>query len=271
MSTTPIAYPMNTGHGVTRSPLASLRILGKETKYEFLKLLRNKSFSLAVIGFPVMFYLLFGVANRGASNGNIHVAKYMLGGYACFGLVGAALFGIGVGLANERAAGWLELKRASPMPPLAYLFAKCATAVAFGLIIVAILSALAVTTGGVSLSVLELVKMAGVVAIGAVSFASMGLLLAQIVPANAAPAIVNLIYLPMSFLSGLWMPLKYLPHWVQRIGMTLPTYHLSQLMFRIFGYDDGSAMVGHWIGLAGFTMVMLGVSWLIFNRTQQNA
>lgn len=271
MSTTPIAYPINTGHTVRRSPLASLRIMSKEMKYEFLKLLRNKSFSLGVIGFPVMFYLLFGVANRGASNGNIPVAKYMLGGYACFGLVGAALFGIGVGLANERTAGWLELKRASPMPPLAYLIAKCATAVAFGLIIVTILSALAVTTGGVSLSALELIRMAGVVVIGAVSFASMGLLLAQIVPANAAPAIVNLIYLPMSFLSGLWMPLKYLPHWVQNIGRTLPTYHLAQLMFRIFGYDDGSPMIGHWIGLAGFTMVMLGVSWLIFNRTQQNA
>jgi len=65
--------------------------------------------------------------------------------------------------------------------------------------------------------------------------------------------------------------LKYLPHWVQNIGRALPTYHLSQLMFRIFGYDDGSPMSGHWFGLAGFTMVMLGVSWLIFNRTQQNA
>ena len=271
MSTTPIAYPMNTGYGVTRSPLASLRILGKETKYEFLKLLRNKAFSLAVIGFPVMFYLLFGVANRGANNGNLYMAKYLLGGYACFGLVGAALFGIGVSLANERAAGWIELKRASPMPPLAYLFAKCATAAAFGLIIVALLSTLSVTMGGVSLSGIELAKMAGLTIIGAVSFASMGLLLAQIVPANAAPAIVNLIYLPMSFLSGLWMPLKFLPHWVQRIGSMLPTYHLSQLMFRIFGYDDGSAASGHWIGLAGFTMVMLGLSWLIFNRTQQNA
>src|ERR1700754_4338042 len=170
MSTTPIAYPMNTG-GVTRSPLASLRILGKETKYEFLKLLRNKAFSLAVIGFPVMFYLLFGVANRGANDGNVHMAKYMLGGYACFGLVGAALFGIGVSLANERAAGWIEVKRASPMPPLAYLFAKCATAVAFGLIIVALLSTLSVTMGGVSLCRLELAKMAGITIVGSISFA----------------------------------------------------------------------------------------------------
>ena len=271
MSTTPIAYPTYTNHGGTRSPLASLRILGKETKYEFLKLLRNKAFSLAVIGFPVMFYLLFGIANRGAHNGNMHMAKYLLGGYACFGLVGAALFGIGVSLANERAAGWLELKRASPMPPLAYLFAKCATAAAFGLIIVAILSTLGVTMGGVSLSWIELVKMAGLTVVGAISFASMGLLLAQIVPANAAPAIVNLIYLPMSFLSGLWMPLKFLPHGIQRVGSMLPTYHLSQLMFRVFGYDDGSAASSHWIGLAGFTMLMVGLGWLVFNRAQQNA
>jgi ABC-2 type transport system permease protein len=271
MSTTPITYLAAAENNVTRSLAASVQIYRKEAKYEFLKLLRNKAFSLAVIGFPVMFYLLFGVANRGANSGNVHIAKYMLAGYACFGLVGAALFGIGVGLANERAAGWLEMKRASPMPPLAYLVAKCTTAVAFGLIIVAILSVLGVTMGGVSLTGTELAKMAAMTAVGAVSFASMGLLLAQIVPANAAPAIVNLIYLPMSFFSGLWIPLKYMPHWMQRIGPSLPTYHLSQLMLRIFGYDDGSAASGHWFSLAGFTMVMVGVSWLIFNRTQQNA
>lgn len=271
MSTTPIAYPINTGRELTRSPLTSLRILRKETKYEFLKLLRNKAFSLAVIGFPVMFYMLFGIANRGTNNGNVHMAKYLLCGYACFGLVGAALFGIGVSLANERAAGWLELKQASPMPPLAYLFAKCTAAAAFGLIIVALLSTLGITMGGVSLRGIEMAKMAGLTIVGAISFASMGLLLAQIVPANAAPAIVNLIYLPMSFLSGLWMPLKLLPHWVQRVGSILPTYHLSQLMFRIFGYGDGSSLSSHWIGLAGFTMLMVGLSWLVFNRTQQNA
>src|ERR1700690_2941687 len=103
----------------------TLGIFRKETKYEFLKLIRTKSFSLSTIGFPVMFYVLFGIANRNAFSGNIHIAKYMLGGYACFGLIGAALFGIGVGVAGELAAGWLELKRASPMPASAYLFAKC--------------------------------------------------------------------------------------------------------------------------------------------------
>ena len=198
-----------------------LRIFRKETKYEFLKLMRTKSFSLSTIGFPVMFYVLFGIANRNVAEGNIHIAKYMLGGYACFGLIGAALFGIGVGLAGELAAGWLELKRASPMPAPAYLFAKCASAVAFGLIIVSILTAIAVSFGGVSLTASELIKMLGMTIVGSICFASMGLLLALVVPANAATGIVNLIYLPMSFLSGLWMPIKFMPHWLQGIAFLL--------------------------------------------------
>jgi ABC-2 type transport system permease protein len=267
MSTASLIRPIATAPTLARS----FSIYRKETKYEFFKLLRAKSFSLAVIGFPVMLYIIFGLVNRHAQNGNVHVAKYILGGYACFGLVGSALFGIGVGLASERAAGWLELKRASPMPPMAYLFAKCITAVAFGIIIVSVLTTLAVTMGGVSLSASELIRMLGITIVGSIVFASMGLLLALVVPANAASGIINLIYLPMSFMSGLWVPIQFLPHWLQRIAPALPTYHLAQLMQNIFGYADAASMASHWSGLAGFTMLMLGTSWLVFNRSQQNA
>jgi ABC-2 type transport system permease protein len=267
MSTAPLIYPASSSSSFSRA----VRIFGKETKYEFLKLLRAKSFSLAVIGFPVMFYLIFGIANRHAANGNVSISKYLLGGYSCFGLVGAALFGIGVGLAMERNAGWLELKQASPMPPMAYLFAKCVTAVAFGLIIVGILIAMGVTMGGVTMPVVEMIRMLGMTIVGSICFASMGLLLSLVVPANAASGIIQLIYLPMSFMSGLWVPIQFLPHWLQKIAPALPTYHLSQLMLSIYGYQDHSTLSSHWIGLAGFTMLMLGISWLIFHRTQQNA
>ena len=250
---------------------STLRIFRKETKYEFLHLLRTRSFSLATIGFPVMFYVLFGIVNRHAYEGSVHIAKYMLGGYACFGLIGAALFGIGVGVASEISAGWLELKRASPMPVSAYLFAKCASAVAFGLIIVASLSIIGTAFGGVSLSTVELTKMLGMSIVGSISFASMGLLLALVVPANAAPGIVNLIYLPMSFLSGLWIPIRFLPHWLQSFAPALPTYHLAQLMLSIFHYNDTISLATHWSALIGFTLLMLGASWLIFYRKEQNA
>jgi ABC-2 type transport system permease protein len=252
----------------TRRAASLLPIYRNETKYEFLKMWRNRSFSLSVIGFPVMFYLLFGVANRHAYDGSVSIAKIMLGGYACFGVIGAALFGIGVGGATELGQGWLELKRASPMPPLAYLFAKCANALAFALIIVSILIAIGVSLAGVSITPIEIAKMLAVSAAGSIAFASMGLLLALLVPANAAPGIVNLIYLPMSFLSGLWIPVRFLPHALQKIAPLLPTYHLSQLMLSIYGYRDTISLTAHWSGLAGFTLLMLGASWAIFHRIE---
>ena len=90
MSTTSLIRPV----AAVPALVHFLRLYGKETKYEFLKLLRAKSFSLSIIGFPLMFYVIFGVANRHVQEGSVDIAKYMLGGYACFGLIGGALFGI---------------------------------------------------------------------------------------------------------------------------------------------------------------------------------
>jgi len=267
MATATVTYSVDAvGSGRT------LAIYGKETKYEFLKLLRAKSFSLAVVGFPLMFYVLFGLSNRHVYEGSVYITKYMLGGYACFGLIGAALFGIGVGLSSELKSGWLELKRASPMPVPAYLFAKCAAAVVFGIAIVSILTVTGVAFGGVVLSGAELAKMLGMTVIGSVAFASMGLLLALLMPANAAAGIVNLIYLPMSYLSGLWMPIRFMPHWLQHIAPLLPTYHLAQLMLSVYGYQEpGSSLAVNWNALIGFTLVMLGAAWLVFSRKERNA
>src|SRR5271170_3318855 len=157
-------------------------VLRQEIRYEFLKMLRLRAFSLSVVGFPVMFYLLFGVANR-----HTDFARYLLASYSCFGMVGASLFGLGAGVAMERVHGWLELKQASPMPRLAYLAAKTVSCSAFALIIVALLVTLGVTLGGVSMTAGEAIKLAGITLAGALPFASMGLLLSVLMPANAAP------------------------------------------------------------------------------------
>lgn len=260
--------------GITssRSLAATASLFPKEVKYEFLKLWRAKSFSLAAIGFPVMFYSLFGLLNKGVTSGGMAMAKYMLAGYCCFGMIGAALFSIGVGLGSERAAGWLELRRASPMPPMAYLLAKCITAQAFGLIITGVLVLIGVFAGGVVLSARELAMMLGMALAGTLPFAAMGLLLALLVPPAAAPGVVNLLYLPMSFFGGLWIPIQFLPKWMQAIAPSMPTYHLAQLMLTVFGYQKpGSIASHHWAGLIGFTLVMLGLSWISFHRSERDA
>jgi len=164
------------------------------------------------------------------------------------------------------------LKRSSPMPSMAYLVAKCITAQAFGVIIVAVLAILAVGFGGVKLTGTELAEMIGMAIVGTVPFAAMGLLIALLVPANAASGVVNIIYLPMSFMSGLWVPIQYLPKFFKPIAPYLPAYHLSQLMETVFGYQQRNVSIStHWTGLAGFTLLMLGLSWGAFHRAEQDA
>jgi ABC-2 type transport system permease protein len=250
----------------------SLSIFVREARYEFLRLLRNRSFSFSVIGFPLVFYILFGlIMNRGEHIGSVSVAKYMLAGYAVFGMVGTALFGIGVGLASELAAGWLDLKRASPMPPAAYLLAKCCSAIAFGIIIVSLLTVLGITVGHVSLSLPEFARMIGLAIVGVIPFACMGMAMALLVPFNAAPGVTNMIYLPMSFCGGLWVPIIFLPHFMQKLAVLLPTYHLSQLMLSSFGYASAGTATSHWLGLLGFTMVVLGVASIAIRRIERNS
>ena len=267
MATTAVPYA---APSIRRNAAALLPLFLKETKYEFLKLFRNRSFSLSNIGFPVMFYVLFGLGNKHVHDGPVDIAKYVLAGMACSGMVSAALYGVGVGLATERGQGWLELKRASPMPPAAYLLAKCITAQAFGVIAVAILMALGTAFAGVVLSARESVLLLCLPLLAAVPFAAMGLLIALVVPPNAASGIVNVIYMPMAILGGLWLPLSILPHWLRVLAPSLPTYHLAQVALSIFGYQNNSSVAGHIFGLLGFTLVMLGVSWAVFQRAEQN-
>lgn len=250
----------------------NLAIFLREAGYEFLRLLRTRSFSFSVVGFPVVFYLFFGIImNRGEHIGAISVAKYVLASYAVFGMVGAALFGIGVGLAADLAAGWLDLKRASPMPPLAYVLAKCCSAVFFGILIVSLLALIGITLGHVSLSPIEFIRMIALTVVGVVPFVCMGLALALLVPFSSAPGIINMIYLPMSFCGGLWVPLMFLPHFIQKIAVLMPTYHLGQLMLGAFGYAITGTTLSHWYGLLGFTLLTLGIAGVAKGRLEQNS
>ena len=230
MSTAAILQPAVSSTGILRS----VRIFLTEARYEFVRLLRTRGFSLSIIGFPVAFYIFFGlVMNRGEMIHGVSVAKYMLATYSVFGMIGAALFGVGVGLSGELSA--------SPMPPLAYLLAKCSSAMAFGVIIVCLLSLLGVTAAHVSLTAFEFGRLIGLTMVGVIPFACMGMALALLVPFNSAPGFANMIYLPMSFCGGLWVPIMMLPHVMQKFALLLPTYHLSQLVLGAFGYASAGS------------------------------
>jgi ABC-2 type transport system permease protein len=72
--------------------------------------------------------------------------------------------------------------------------------------------------------------------------------------------VINLIYLPMSFLSGLWMPLSILPPVVRGIAPLWPAYHLGQLALSAVGQPSEGATLVHVAALAAVTVIFLAVA-----------
>jgi ABC-2 type transport system permease protein len=255
---------------IERSPRHTAAIYAKETKYEFLKNLRLRAYTASVLSFPIMFYVLFGlVLNSNASFGATRVPTYLIATYGTFGVMGASLFGTAAGLASDRGLGWLQVKRASPMPPFAYFFAKIIVSMVFSTVIVLALFSLGIALGHVRMPVLDFFRLLGTLVLGSLPFSAMGLALGHFAGPNSAPTMINLIYLPMSFCSGLWVPLMFLPDMMKKIALVLPPYHLSQLALGVVGAGTHESNAVHWEVLAAFTMICLGVARIGFQRDQE--
>lgn len=249
---------MNTVTVTRQLPL--LPIYLREARLEFLRLLRTPSFALPTLIFPGMFYLLFGVLLAGRS-GDGNVARYMLATYGVFSVMAPALFGIGVSLALDRERGFLALKRVLPMPAGAYLFAKLAMAMLFGMVVALMVMLLAATLGGVHLQPSQWLMLLLIDSIGTLPFCAIGLWLGSLVSGQAAPAVANLVYLPMALLSGLWMPLKILPAIFGQLAPLWPSWHLAQLALAVVGQGDGGATLVHVGVLLATTMLFYGLAW----------
>jgi ABC-2 type transport system permease protein len=252
----------STGLITTTGEMPLRRTLGAyltEACSECLRYMRAPGFMLPVILFPTMFYLLFGIVMNHA--GNADTARYLLASYGVFGVMSPGLFGFGVSLAIERDNGLLTLKRALPMPQGAYLLGKMLMAMlAAGTVILLLLAlalALAVGMAHVALTLGQagMLLLAGM--LGVLPFCAMGMFVGTLVKGQGAPGMLNLIYLPMSFLSGLWVPLSMLPAALQHIAPIWPSAHLQALALRAVGMGPATNPWPHVLVLCAYGAAFL--------------
>ena len=244
----------------------TLGVYLREAGFQFWDTVRMPGFALPTLLFPTMFYVFFGLIF--GKGGDHQMATYMLATYGTFGIMAPALFAFGLGVAMEREHGVLAMKRVAPMPPLAYLFSKTVMAMLFALVIALLLFVLGALFGGVTLPRADWWLLAITLIVGTLPFCALGLAVGLRVGGQASAAIINLIYLPMSFLSGLWVPLQVFPHWLQQLARIFPAYHLAQIALGIVHQGDGSRFFMHLIYLLLFTVVCLGFAQRSWRRIQ---
>jgi ABC-2 type transport system permease protein len=228
-----------------------LRAYISEAKYESLRMLRAVSFAGPFLAIPVALYLLFAVLLFGSEIGkDPKGALFTFMGFAVLGVMGPGMFGFGITVAIEREQGLLKLKRALPMPRGASLLAKMLMSMLFVAIVMATMSA-AAPLGHLRLSAGQLIGLSLVNIAGALPFCALGFFIGSLTSAKAAPAFVNLLYLPMIYLSGILFPLPKSLHWIALIS---PAYHLDQLGFAAMGMPSAGAPIAHALVLLGVTV-----------------
>lgn len=243
--------------------------LALETRYELIKLARLPIFAGMTLGFPVAFYLMFGVFLSGsAATGGRSIALPLLGTYGAFGIIGAALFSFGVGVAVERAQGWLLVKRATPMRPLVYVLGKVGASMTFCALIVLALALCAVLLAGVRLAAGQWAALSLVLVLGSIPFCALGLAIGFVAGPNSAPGVVNLIHLPAAFAGGLWLPMEMLPSGVQAVGKWLPQAHLAQLALITVGQQRDPQALWNVTMLGVWTVIAVVAAVAAFRRDE---
>ncbi len=228
-----------------------------DIRFELVKMLRVPAFMIPTLLFPVMFFLLFGVL-LGSAKGNGLQALMAFAGLGVFGVIAPGLFGFGVSLAFEREQGMLVFRQAIPMPSGSYLLARMAMAMMFVGVVSLMMLTLAVTVAHIPLTLAQAATWLFINIFGVLPFCALGLFVGSMVSGQAAPAIINLIYIPMAFLSGLWVPLQVLGAVVpalQKLAPIWPAYHLLQLSLNALDQQSLGETSNHVGALVGVTLV----------------
>jgi ABC-2 type transport system permease protein len=234
--------------------LSTVRLFMLWTAQHVRQTLRNPQATFFTIVFPLLLLVLFSAPNHAAKvaidGGEIAFAQFFTPSIATFATMTSCLTGLVVGLAMERDAGILKRLRGTPLRPAIYVAARIADRLIWAAVAVVILFTVSVFAFGVHLYPRLIPAAIVTFAVGAASFCALGMAVGTLVPnGTTAIPIVNLIVLPMLFVSGVFSPLTGAPAWLRDIADVLPLRH----MVRAFG----GAFSPHTTGL-GFAWGDLG-------------
>jgi ABC-2 type transport system permease protein len=219
-------------------PVGTLGVGVRRVVVELKNTWRNREAFAFVVAFPVMMVLLFAsifrgiVGDTGVKSSQVYVAS----------IIGSALMstgftGVAVGIAVERDAGMLRRLAGTPMPRAAYFLGKIGMVVVTVAIQVVVLIALGVAFFDVSLpsSASKWATFAWVFVLGTAASTLLGIAVGGALRnAQSAVAIVNLPFVALQFISGVWISTTDLPSWMIKVSQVLPLHWICRGMRAVF-------------------------------------
>ncbi len=206
-----------------------VRLFLHQLRTEQLTFWRSRESAVFVFVFPLLLYALLGAVYSDEIDG-VPAADVLLAGLLGYGCANTAFAGLAITLVIRRESGVLKRLRATPLPPPTYLAAVLVSA-----LVTFALQAVSLVLLGWALYGANVpdrpFSLAGAVLVGTACFAGLGLAAASLIrSAEGSSAVVNVIVLPMAFLSGAFGPTRDFPSWLQAIADVLPLKYLIEII-----------------------------------------
>ncbi|HEX6886944.1 MAG TPA: ABC transporter permease [Candidatus Nanopelagicales bacterium] len=193
----------------------------------------------------------------------MRLAQYTTPVFAVFGACMACYMSLAMSLAYARHAGVLKRLRGTPLPPAVHLAGRVGSALWVAALAVVIMVAVGVLLYDVELIWQNVPALVVTFAVGAGSFAALGLAVAAVAPTpSAANAFGNASLILLSFISGIF-GIGDLPTWMDRIASVFPLKPFVDSFSA--GFDPAAdATVPDWGNLA--VMLAWGVAGAVVAR-----
>jgi ABC-2 type transport system permease protein len=196
--------------------VGAFKMIATELTYQQKSYWRNRYGAFFTFFMPIMFLVIFGGLESGQKLGDsagggpgLSYDQYFVPAILTLGVISACYTYLAIQLATQREEGLLKRVRSSPLPPWAFLV----TVVLSCLIRTAVLVGLTLAVGAAFYHLIipahAPFALFVTLLVGAATFCTIGIAITAIIPnADAAPAVVNGIYLPLMFLSGTFFPIS---------------------------------------------------------------
>jgi ABC-2 type transport system permease protein len=233
------------------------------TRYELLRTLRNRRFLLLSLVIPLVLYFTIASPRADQTIGSTHVsyALYFMVSLASFGTM-SGMLSSGARIAGERSVGWTRQLRISPLSPSAYFRAKVLTAYMMALISMAAMFVSGAALG-VQLSAAHWLELIGLMLIGLVPFAALGITLGHMLtPDSIGPALGGGVSL-LALVGGIWFPLGN-SGFLYHLALYMPSYWLVQASHVALGGAPWPAR--GWIVIAAWTVILTRVAQRAYRR-----
>jgi ABC-2 type transport system permease protein len=241
-------------------------VLVHQLRAEQLVFWRSREAAVFIFIFPPLLFLLLGSVYEGRIEGH-PAADVLLAGMLGYGAANTAFAGLTIQLVIRRESGVLKRLRATPLPRWAYLTAVLLSTLAIFALQTAVMLALGRFLFDAQLPERWL-SLALAVLLGVAAFAGIGVGAASLIrSAEGSSAVVNVILLPMAFLSGSFGPTDEYPEVLQAIGDVLPLKYFVDIVSAVYLDDEplweqgrAIAVVVAW-GLAGLLVAVRRFTW----------